>query len=79
METFGIGGHRPILDIGLLATFASINASFSNYVRDKDWGMGQRVGAIASAVGGKAISLPHQGKVFEVTPDSMKLWRGWAG
>ena len=82
--TFGIGGQQPVLDIALLATFAAIagtggmgNASFSNYVRDKGWGMGQRVGAIASAVGGKQISLSHQGKVFEVTAESKKLWRGW--
>ena len=82
--TFGIGGQQPVLDIALLATFAAIagsggmgNASFSNYVRDKGWGMGQRVGAIASAIGGKKISLSHQGKVFEVTAKSKELWRGW--
>ena len=40
-----------------------------------EWG--QRVGAIASAIGGKKISLSHQGKVFEVTAKSKELWRGW--
>ena len=82
--TFGIGGQEPVLDVALLAIFAAIagsgglgNASFSNYVRDKGWGMGQRVGAIASAVGGKDISLSHQGMVFEVTPESKRRWKVW--
>ena len=82
--TFGIGGARPALDVGLLAIFAAIagsgglgNASFANYVRDKGWGMGARVGAIASAVGGKGVKLLHEGRVFHVTPESKKLWTGW--
>ncbi len=82
--TFGIGGARPALDVGLLAIFAAIagsgglgNASFANYVRDKGWGMGARVGAIASAVGGKGISLLHEGRVFQITPESKKMWTGW--
>ena len=29
------------------------NSTYSNYVRDKGWGMGKQVGAIASAVGGR--------------------------
>lgn len=81
---FGIGGQDPVLDVALLATFAAIagsgglgNATFSNYVRDKGWGMGQRVGAIASAVGGKRIALSHQGKVFRLTPETKKHWQGW--
>jgi hypothetical protein len=67
-----------------LAAFAAIagagglsNMAFSNYTRDKGWGMGSQVGAIPSAVGGKTITLSHTGKVFEVSPESLIQWRGW--
>ncbi len=67
-----------------LAAFSAIagaggltNASFSNYVRDKGWGMGSQVGAIPSAVGGKTIKLSHVGKVFEITPQNLGQWKGW--
>ena len=45
------------------------NTLFSNYARDKGWGMGARVGAIPSAVGGLPISLSHVGEVFPVDAD----------
>jgi hypothetical protein len=68
----------------LLAAFAAIagagmlsNALFSNYTRDKGWGMGAKTGAIPSAIGGHQISLSHVGKVFMVTPESLTRWRGW--
>ena len=67
-----------------LAAFAAIagagglsNLAFSNYTRDKGWGMGSQVGAIPSAVGGKAIKLSHTGKVFEIGPESLVRWKGW--
>ncbi len=53
------------------------NSLYSNYVRDKGWGMGSRVGAIPSAVGGKEIKLSHLGKVFPVTAENLRRWRGW--
>jgi hypothetical protein len=72
------------LDFALVAAFAAIagagglsNTQFSNYVREKGWGMGSKVGAIASAVGGGNIELAHQGMVFPITEDSKRKWRGW--
>ena len=53
------------------------NSLFSNYTRDKGWGMGARAGAIPSAVGGRTITLLHVGRVFEVTGEAPKRWRGW--
>lgn len=53
------------------------NSTYSNYVRDKGWGMGARVGAIPSAVGGKNITLSHLGKVFAPTEPELRKWRGW--
>ena len=43
------------------------NSYFSNYARDKGWGMGRTVGAIPSAVGGRNIALSHTGSVFPLT------------
>jgi hypothetical protein len=50
---------------------------FSNYARDKGWGMGPRVGAIPSAIGGRKIALSHTGKVFALDAERLARWRGW--
>ena len=80
-------GEFPVLmltQIALLGAFAGYagggglsNSTYSNYVRDKGWGMGSQVGAIPSAVGGREISLSHIGKVFAETPENMRRWKGW--
>lgn len=69
-------------DWSVLATFAAVagaggltNSYFSIYVRDKGWGMGARVGALPSAVGGRTIRLSHTGQVFELTRESLERWR----
>src|SRR6185503_17484568 len=74
----------PELKWGIIAAFVAIagaggltNMSFSNYERDKGWGMGALVGAIPSAVGGRSITLSHVGTVFRVTDESRLKWRGW--
>ena len=81
-----VAEHRrlPPLDWTLLAAFFSIagsggltNLLLSNYARDKGWGMGLKVGAIPSAVGGRSITLSHTGKVFPITETSRARWRGW--
>lgn len=53
------------------------NSLYSNFVRDKGWGMGARVGAIPSAIGGRNITLSHLGKVFPLTDANFKKWAGW--
>jgi hypothetical protein len=67
-----------------LAAFAAVagaggltNSAFSNYTRDKGWGMGATVGAIPSAIGGRAIQLSHTGKVFPANPEQLSRWRAW--
>jgi hypothetical protein len=74
----------PKIDWMMLAAFAGIagaggmtNSMFSNYTREKGWGMGAHVGAIPSAIGGRTIPLSHTGKVFLVDGDSLRRWRGW--
>jgi len=73
-----------LANIAVLGAFAGFagggglsNAAYANYVRDKGWGMGQRVGAIPSAIGGKKISLSHLGKVFPLTRENLERWKGW--
>ncbi len=70
--------------IGLLTAFAAIagwgglsQMAVSNYTRDEGWGMGAKVGAIPSMIGGRGIKLSHVGCVFKVTADSLVHWRGW--
>jgi len=81
------GKGMPDINFGMiawLAAFAAIagsggltNAPISNYTRDQGWGMGYHVGAIPSAIGGHNIQLSHVGSVFQVTPESLKRWKGW--
>jgi hypothetical protein len=77
-------GELPKLDWFTLVAFAAIagsgglaNTLFSNYTRDKGWGMGARVGAIPSAIGGLPISLSHVGEVFPIEPGNLARWKGW--
>jgi hypothetical protein len=74
----------PDVDWFMLAAFTAIagagglsNSMFSNYTREKGWGMGARVGAIPSAIGGRTITLSHVGSVFLLDHDSLRRWHGW--
>jgi hypothetical protein len=67
-----------------LAAFAAVagagglsNSAFSNYARDKGWGMGNKVGAIPSAIGGRTIRLSHVGRTFTLDAASLQRWKGW--
>ena len=77
------GMPRPIdwALIGALAATAGSgglgNLTISNWVRDKGFGMGARVGAIPSAVGGQQIQLSHVGMVFPITDEHLARWRDW--
>jgi Mn2+/Fe2+ NRAMP family transporter len=77
------GLTRPI-DWALLGALAGTagsgglgNLTITNWIRDKGFGMGAKVGAIPSAIGGHQVQLSHVGKVFEVTPSNLARWREW--
>jgi hypothetical protein len=80
-------GEFPVVamtSIAVLGAFAGYagggglsNSTYSNFVRDKGWGMGSQVGAIASAVGGHHISLSHIGNVFVINDENLRKWKGW--
>ncbi len=77
-------GRLPALDWAMVVAFIGIagagglsNTLFSNYARDKGWGMGARVGAIPSAIGGRTIGLSHTGCVFPLDHDNLVRWKRW--
>lgn len=80
----GQHGALPMLDWAVIVSFIGIagaggltNTFFSNYARDKGWGMGRHVGAIPSAVGALTIGLSHTGRVFPFDDANRANWRGW--
>lgn len=80
----GVWPAVALANIAVLGGFAGYagggglaNSTYSNFVRDKGWGMGSLVGAIPSAVGGANVSLSHVGKVFPINGENLRRWRGW--
>ena len=67
--------------IGAFAAYSGaggvVNITLSNWARDKGYGMGQRVGFIASAIGGPKVELKHTGFIFAPTAGALARWRGW--
>jgi Mn2+/Fe2+ NRAMP family transporter len=67
--------------VATIVGFAGIggmgNILASNYVREKGWGMGAKVGAIASAFGGHNISLSHIGTMCHPTEESQRRFQLW--
>jgi hypothetical protein len=81
---FSVAGLDDPIDWGLIGALAATagsggigNLTVTNWVRDKGFGMGSKVGAIPSAVGGHEIQLSHVGTVFPVTPANLVRWREW--
>jgi hypothetical protein len=77
----------PDVDLSLIAMIAGLaaiagnggltNTPISNFTRDQGWGMGDKVGAIPSVVGGHGITLSHVGCVFEVNAETLPRWKRW--
>jgi hypothetical protein len=81
---FSFAGLPQPIDWGLIGALAATagsgglgNLTVTNWIRDKGFGMGSKVGAIPSAVGGYAIALSHVGTVFPATPANLARWREW--
>jgi hypothetical protein len=81
------GQGLPTVDWSLIAMIAGLaaiagnggltNTPISNFTRDQGWGMGAKVGAIPSVVGGHGITLSHVGCVFQVNDKTLPVWRRW--
>ena len=81
---FSLSGLQHPIDWALIGALAATagsgglgNLTVTNWVRDKGFGMGAKVGAIPSAVGGHAIQLSHVGTVFPATAENLARWRQW--
>jgi hypothetical protein len=81
---FRLSGLPDPIDWGLLGALAATagsggigNLTVTNWIRDKGFGMGARVGAIPSAVGGHAVALSPVGTVFPATEANLARWREW--
>jgi uncharacterized protein YhhL (DUF1145 family) len=81
---FSFAGLPHPIDWGLIGALAATagsggmgNLTVTNWVRDKGFGMGAKVGAIPSAVGGHEIHLSHVGTVFPATPENIARWHQW--
>ena len=54
------------------------NSTYSNFVRDKGWGMGGRSARSPGTVGGRNITLSHVGRsLFPLNAREPRRWRGW--
>jgi hypothetical protein len=76
-----VGGDLTIaLLLGALA-FAGAgganNLVQSNYIRDKNMGMGQRIPHIVSPITGEEEAEAPFGYTFTVNDENMRRWRGW--
>ena len=81
---FDFGTLPPGMNWLLINAFVSdagaggvINATLSNWFRDKGYGMGGKVGYIPAIIGGSKPSLTQTGKIFRLTPENRERWRGW--
>ncbi|MSR59663.1 MAG: hypothetical protein EXS05_18810 [Planctomycetaceae bacterium] len=77
----GTDFFADILLLGTLAATAGSggigNLTISNWIRDKGFGMGGKVGAIGSAFGGEDSGPSHVGKVFPITSENRRRWSLW--
>jgi hypothetical protein len=53
------------------------NITLSNWARDKGYGMGERAGYIAAAIGGKKVNLAHSGFMFPPDKEMLRRWHNW--
>lgn len=81
---FKVSGFAADMDWALVGALAATagsggmgNLVLTSWARDKGFGMGQHVGAIASAIGGREVKLSQAGKVFPLTPENLRRWRIW--
>ena len=81
------GRGLPNFDFSMIAMLGALaaisgnggltNTTTSAYTRDQGWGMGQKVGAVPSIIGGRKLTLSHTGMVFPITRESIARFRGW--
>ena len=78
-------GYTPkgidVLLLGALVGYSAYggfgNSAITNWYRDKGYGMGQKIGYIPAAIGGKVVHVSPAGKVPLPTEKNLYSWKGW--
>jgi len=70
-----------VLLLGALVGYSAYggfgNNAITNWYRDKGYGMGQKIGYIAAAIGGKVVHVSPAGMVPMPTETNLNNWKGW--
>jgi Mn2+/Fe2+ NRAMP family transporter len=73
-------GMDPVL-LGSFAGYAGaggfLNTAVSNWMKDKDFGMGSKVGHVSGLIGGEKVSVSSTGWVFRLTKKNLRRWKAW--
>ena len=72
-----IGAATLLGAIAFAGAGGANNLVQSNYVRDKQMGMGARIPQIVSPVTGEEEAAPSLGYMFETNEQNMRRWRTW--
>src|SRR5215204_2850129 len=72
-----IGAATLLGAIAFAGAGGANNLVQSNYVRDKQMGMGERIPRIVSPITGEEEAEPSLGYMFETNEENMRRWRAW--
>jgi hypothetical protein len=80
----GLTARRDAIDWLLLTAFAAysgaggmINATLTQGLREKGFGMAGTIGLTPTSIGGERIPLPGEGAIFPITEPNLAKWREW--
>lgn len=81
---FSFGNIPSGMDPVLLGSFAGyagaggfLNTVVSNWMKDKGFGMGGKVGHVSGLIGGEKVSISSTGWVFRLTKKNLSRWKAW--
>src|SRR3712207_1580907 len=72
-----IGAATLLGAIAFAGAGGANNLVQSNYIRDKQMGMGARIPQIVSPITGEEEAAPSLGYMFETNEQNMRRWRAW--
>jgi Mn2+/Fe2+ NRAMP family transporter len=72
-----IGAATLLGAIAFAGAGGANNLVQSNYIRDKQMGMGARIPQIVSPITGEEEAAPSLGYMFETNEENMRRWRAW--
>jgi hypothetical protein len=75
--TTGLGVMTLLGALAFAGAGGTMNLGQSNYIRDKQYGMGRYVGRITSPITGQEEATLEIGYHFPNTPENRRKWRGW--